>query len=104
MPTSPDQKIFLDLELLAARLEEARRKGLKLVTANGCFDLLHVGHIRYLFAAKAEGDLLIVAVNTDESMRMIKPDQSIMTPDHERFEIIAAIEAVDYVVPIRERT
>ena len=103
-PVSPEQKIFLDLERLAAHLDEARRGGLKVVTANGCFDLIHVGHIRYLFAAKAEGDLLVVAINTDESMRMIKPDKKIVTPDHERFEIIAGIGAVDFVVPLRDRT
>jgi D-glycero-beta-D-manno-heptose 1-phosphate adenylyltransferase len=103
-PVPPDQKIFLDIERLAAHLDDARRRGLKIVTANGCFDLLHVGHIRYLFAARAEGDLLVVAINTDESMRMIKPDKKIVTPDQERFEIIAAIGAVDYVVPLRERT
>src|SRR5262245_17984155 len=104
MATNPQQKIFLDIERLAAQLEELRRRGLKVVTANGCFDLIHVGHIRYLFAAKEEGDLLVVAINTDESMRTIKPDKKIVTPDHERFEIIAAIGAVDYVVPLRERT
>ncbi|HVR76710.1 MAG TPA: adenylyltransferase/cytidyltransferase family protein [Planctomycetota bacterium] len=100
----PERKIILDPEDLAARVAELRGRGLTIVTANGCFDLLHVGHIRYLFGAKAKGDVLIVAVNTDESMKMIKPEKRIVTPDDERFELIAAIEAVDYVVPLRERT
>jgi D-beta-D-heptose 7-phosphate kinase/D-beta-D-heptose 1-phosphate adenosyltransferase len=75
-----------------------------IVTANGCFELLHVGHVHYLASAKALGDVLIVAVNTDDSMRLIKPDRRPVNPDSERFEIIAALEAVDYVVPLNERT
>jgi D-beta-D-heptose 7-phosphate kinase/D-beta-D-heptose 1-phosphate adenosyltransferase len=97
-------KIFDEPERLAAEIEEARRLGKTLVFANGCFELLHVGHIRYLQAARELGDLLIVAINTDQSLRLIKPDRRPVNSDRERMEIIAALESVDYVVPLNERT
>ncbi len=98
------KKIFLDPEKLRDRLDELRRGGAKVVFANGCFELLHVGHIRYLAAAKALGDVLVLGVNTDASMKVIKPDRKPVNPDAERFEILAALEMVDFVVPLRERT
>lgn len=105
VPTdSSTRKVVRRPEDLVPILEEARQRGLKVVTANGCFDLIHVGHVRYLYGAKAHGDLLIVAVNTDASMRMIKPDRPPVTPDVERMEILAAFEPVDYVVPLEGRT
>jgi D-beta-D-heptose 7-phosphate kinase/D-beta-D-heptose 1-phosphate adenosyltransferase len=97
-------KIFLEPENLATHIDRLRSRGLTIVFANGCFELLHVGHVRYLHGAKTLGDVLIVAVNTDESMRQIKPERRPVNPDHERFEILAAIECVDYVVPLRETT
>ena len=97
-------KIHLDPEKLRPHIESLRARGKTAVFANGCFELLHVGHVRYLEAAKALGDVLIVAVNTDESMRRIKPDRRPVNPDHERFELVAALEAVDFVVPLREDT
>ena len=97
-------KIYTDLDRLSSRLNRLRQKGATIVLANGCFELLHVGHIRYLEAAKALGDVLVVAVNTDESMRLIKPDRCPVNPDHERFEIIAALRPVDFVVPLADRT
>ena len=98
------RKIFLDPKALVPRIDELRAGGAKIVFANGCFELLHVGHIRYLTAAKELRDVLVLAVNTDESMRRIKPDRKPVNPDHERFEILAALEAVDFIVPLRERT
>jgi rfaE bifunctional protein nucleotidyltransferase chain/domain len=100
----PMRKIYLDPHRLARRVQRRRDRGATIVLANGCFELLHVGHIRYLDAAKALGDVLIVAVNTDESMRLIKPDRRPVNPDRERFEIIAALAAVDFVVPLSQRT
>ena len=97
-------KIHLDPKSLSPHVESLRARGKTVVFANGCFELLHVGHVRYLEAAKALGDVLIVAVNTDESMRRIKPDRQPVNPDHERFELLAALEAVDFVVPLREDT
>ncbi len=98
------RKIFNRPEDLAPHIEELKKGGATVVFSNGCFELLHVGHIRYLQAARALGTLLIVAVNSDESMRIIKPERKPVIPDVERYEIVAAIEAVDYVVPLRERT
>jgi rfaE bifunctional protein nucleotidyltransferase chain/domain len=97
-------KIFLDPAQLLPRIDEARSRGSTIVFANGCFELLHVGHIRYLSAARALGDLLIVAVNTDESLGRIKPDRRPVNPDIERMEILAALTSVDYVIPLADRT
>ena len=97
-------KVYLDPRRLARRVARLRGRGAAIVLANGCFELLHVGHVRYLEAAKALGDVLIVAVNTDESIRLIKPDRRPVNPDRERFEIVAGLGAVDYVVPLSERT
>ncbi len=96
------QKCYSDPEALVPVLEGHRRAGQKIVFANGCFELLHVGHLRYLFAARELGDILIVAVNTDASMKRIKPDRQPVNPDYERMEILSAIEAVDYVVPLAD--
>jgi D-beta-D-heptose 7-phosphate kinase/D-beta-D-heptose 1-phosphate adenosyltransferase len=98
------RKIYLEPERLVPTLESLRAKGASVVFANGCFELLHVGHIRYLAAARALGDCLIVAVNTDASMRKIKPDRRPVIPDHERFEILAALAVVDFIVPLEDRT
>ena len=97
-------KIFLDPKDLKPHIDELRRRGSTVATANGCFELIHVGHIRYLQAAKALADVLIVAVNTDESIARIKPDRRPVNPDHERFEILAALEPVDYVIPLSATT
>lgn len=97
-----NHKIFLDPQELVPHLERRRQQGAVIVFGNGCFELLHVGHVRYLFAAKALGNILIVAVNTDESMKRIKPDRRPVNPDYERFELLAAVEAVDYIVPLAE--
>ena len=97
------EKIVTDLEELRRRLEAERRAGRTVVFANGCFDVLHVGHVRYLEGAKAEGDLLVVAVNTDESYRLNRGREP-HVPDHERMELIAAVGCVDWVTPLRERT
>jgi D-beta-D-heptose 7-phosphate kinase/D-beta-D-heptose 1-phosphate adenosyltransferase len=98
------RKVILDPRDLVEQLASERRAGRIVVTANGCFDLLHVGHIRYLHAARELGDILVVGVNTDASMRMIKPDRPPVTPDYERMELIAGLEPVTYVVPLHDRT
>jgi len=82
----------------------ARADGWTVVMANGCFDLIHVGHIRYLEAAKKEGDLLLVAVNADESVRKLKGPGRPVMPDYERAEIISALRCVDYVLIFNEDT
>lgn len=92
-------------------LEEARglrerleRIGLKLVFTNGCFDLLHPGHVRYLVAAREMGDHLLVAVNSDQSVRKIKGPSRPVQPQSVRAEMLAALESVDSVVVFDEET
>jgi len=97
-------RVYLEPEALLPVVEAARARGEAIVFANGCFELLHVGHIRYLAAARELGDVLIVAVNSDESLRAIKPDRDPVNPDLERMEILAALHCVDFVVPLREHT
>jgi rfaE bifunctional protein nucleotidyltransferase chain/domain len=75
-----------------------RAAGRTIVLANGCFDVLHVGHIRYLQGARAEGDRLVVAVNDDPSVRVLKGEGRPILPASERAELVAALRGVDYVV------
>jgi rfaE bifunctional protein nucleotidyltransferase chain/domain len=82
--------------------ETLRRDGRKLVFANGAFDLLHVGHVRYLEAARREGDYLLVGVNSDASVRRLKGDGRPVVPEAERAEIVAALRCVDGVVVFDE--
>ena len=93
-----------DLAALKAIVEVERKTGKKIVFGNGCFDLLHVGHVRYLRAARAMGDLLIVGVNDDESLVSLGKRQSVITPVDERVEILAALACVDYVIAFKEPT
>lgn len=97
-------KIFLSPQDLVPHIENLRTRGKTIVFGNGCFELLHVGHIRYLTAAKALGDILILGVNTDASVKKNKPDRNPIIPDFERFEVLSAIEAVDFIVPLKEKT
>lgn len=78
--------------------ERLRREGKRIVFANGCFDLLHVGHIRYLQGAKEQGDVLVVGINSDRSVRDLKGEGRPLLPAEARAELVAAIECVDYVV------
>lgn len=97
---------FLAREALAELLA-ARRRGAappRVVLANGCFDLLHVGHVRYLEDARARGDLLVVAVNADASVRALKGPGRPCTPLAERAEVLCALAAVDFVVAFDETT
>lgn len=89
---------ILSREDLRRRVEQWRRAGERVTLANGNFDLLHVGHIRYLQGAKAVGGKLVVAINSDESVRALKGEGRPIMPDHERAEIVAALADVDAVV------
>jgi rfaE bifunctional protein nucleotidyltransferase chain/domain len=82
----------------------ARADGRRVVLANGCFDLLHVGHVRYLEAARRLGDLLIVGVNSDGAVRRLKGAGRPLVPAEERAETVAALRAVDHVVVFDEET
>jgi rfaE bifunctional protein nucleotidyltransferase chain/domain len=86
------------------RLEELPKltEGRKTVLANGCFDLLHVGHLRYLEGARALGDALVVAINSDKSMRLIKDSGRPILGEDERVALISALRCVDYVVVFDE--
>jgi rfaE bifunctional protein nucleotidyltransferase chain/domain len=99
----PAEKIC-SLERLQEELPALRSRGLRVVLANGVFDLFHVGHVRYLAGARAEGDFLIVAVNADESARTLKGAGRPFLPAKERAEIVAALECVDRVVIFGEST
>jgi rfaE bifunctional protein nucleotidyltransferase chain/domain len=91
----------VDLDtLLSALADEPGR----VVTTNGCFDLLHVGHLRLLRQAKAMGDVLVVAVNDDDSLRRFKGPSRPLVPAAERAELVAALDPVDYVVLFSEDT
>ena len=94
---------ILDREALNDRVAAWRRAGARITLANGCFDLLHVGHVRYLHAAKKLGGRLVVAINSDESVRSLKGHGRPLMPAEERAEIIASLADVDAVVIFPER-
>jgi D-glycero-beta-D-manno-heptose 1-phosphate adenylyltransferase len=94
----------LDRNRLVARVAIERRSGAKIVLANGCFDLFHVGHIRYLAGAKALGDCMIVGINSDDQVRRIKGENRPFMPEQERAEIVSALKFVDYVTIFPEPT
>jgi rfaE bifunctional protein nucleotidyltransferase chain/domain len=88
---------ILDLEKLAAHSAELRTSGRKIVATNGCFDLLHLGHVRYLQKARALGDFLVVGLNSDRSMRELKGPPRPLTSEADRAEILAGLQCVDLV-------
>jgi rfaE bifunctional protein nucleotidyltransferase chain/domain len=95
---------ILERNRLVARVAIERRSGARIVLANGCFDLFHVGHIRYLSGAKALGDVLIVGINSDEQVRKLKGENRPFMPETERAEIVSALKFVDYVTIFPEAT
>lgn len=98
------QPAAICLEELLPRLEKARETGQRIVFTNGVFDLLHPGHVRYLRAARAEGDLLVVGLNSDESVRRNKGPLRPILAEDQRAKIIASLEMVDYVTLFSEDT
>jgi rfaE bifunctional protein nucleotidyltransferase chain/domain len=95
---------ILERTRLVARVAIERRKGVKIILANGCFDLFHVGHIRYLAGAKALGGCLIVGINSDEQVRRLKGENRPFMIETERAEIVSALKFVDYVTIFPEPT
>src|SRR5437764_1425576 len=95
---------ILDRNRVIARVAIARRHGARIVLANGCFDILHVGHVRYLEAAKGLGDLLVVGINSDEQVRRLKGTGRPFVPERERAEVIASLRVVDLVTIFNEPT
>ena len=94
----------LSREELVRRVTEAREAGARIVFANGCFDVLHVGHIRYLAGARELGDVLVVGVNSDEQVALQKGAGRPVLTESERAEIVAALESVTYVTIFNEPT
>lgn len=95
---------IVELKTLVVAIDHARYRGARVVLANGAFDLLHIGHLRYLEAARSLGDVLVVAINGDASVRATKgPSRPIIT-EHERSELVAGLAAVDWVVLFNEAT
>ena len=89
---------------LLEKLLNYKTSGQKIVFTNGCFDILHAGHVRYLNAAKALGDVLIVGLNSDESVRRLKGEGRPVNPAADRAEVLAGLRAVDHVVVFGEAT
>ena len=85
-------------------VQQEKAAGKKIVFTNGCFDLIHLGHIRYLREAEKQGDLLIVAVNSDQSVKELKGENRPLVPEEARAEIISALASVDFVVIFPEET
>ena len=96
-------KIYTRKEL-SLLLKEKKTDGKVVVTTNGCFDVLHLGHLRYLQAARQQGDILVVAINSDSSVRELKGENRPLVPEEERAEMLAGLECVDYVVVFPELT
>lgn len=96
--------MLIERNLIAETCAKIRKDGKTIVFTNGCFDILHVGHVRYLAAAKSFGDVLIVGLNTDDSVRRLKGSNRPINNENDRAEILLALKAVDHVVLFGERT
>lgn len=96
--------MVIDRAEIAAVCDGLRSAGKKVIFTNGCFDILHAGHVRYLTAAKQMGDCLVVGVNTDRSVRELKGESRPINAEQDRAEVLAALRAVDYVVLFDELT
>jgi len=95
---------ILEREALLNKLDALRKKGKKIAFTNGCFDILHVGHVRYLREAKKTADVLVLALNSDSSVRSIKGEKRPLVPENERAEVLAALEFIDFVTIFPELT
>ena len=95
---------ILSREKLKKEIDRLKAGGKKIVFTNGCFDILHVGHTRYLKEARKLGDVLVVALNSDASVRAIKGEKRPLVPEAERAEVLASLGAVDYVTIFHEET
>ena len=96
--------LILDRDALVARIITERASGSRIVLANGCFDILHAGHVRYLEGARALGDLLVVGINSDEQVARLKGAGRPVLPERERAELVASLQAVDLVTIFPEPT
>ena len=103
-PTALASSRILDRKAAVARVQTARQAGARIVLANGCFDVLHVGHVRYLEGARALGDLLVVGINSDAQVTVLKGAGRPIMPEGDRAEIVASVESVDLVTIFAEPT
>jgi rfaE bifunctional protein nucleotidyltransferase chain/domain len=101
--SSYDRKYVPDMEKAKALSLEYKKEGKKIVFTNGCFDIIHRGHVAYLEEAKSLGNILIIGVNSDESIRTNKGDKRPIVPLIDRLHVLAALESVDHVVPFANR-
>jgi len=95
---------IVDWKTLKKEVETWQKQGLKVVFTNGCFDILHIGHVRYLQEAKRYGDKLIIGLNSDASVRKIKGEKRPIIPQEQRAEVLAALSCVDRIVIFDEPT
>jgi D-beta-D-heptose 7-phosphate kinase/D-beta-D-heptose 1-phosphate adenosyltransferase len=93
---------IVKLKDLVQKISILRVSGRTIVFTNGCFDILHVGHVRYLAAARSEGDVLVVGLNSDESTRSIKQENRPIVSQDQRAEVLAGLECVDYITVFNE--
>ena len=96
--------LILDRDSLVARITTEKAKGSRIVLANGCFDVLHAGHVRYLQGAREFGEVLVVAINADAQVAKLKGQGRPILPQRERAELVASLEAVDWVTIFDEPT
>jgi len=96
--------LILERQTLVDRVKAEKQKGRSVVLANGCFDLLHAGHVRYLEGARSLGDLLVVGINSDDQVTRLKGQGRPILPERDRAEIVASLEAVDLVTIFDEPT
>lgn len=91
-------------ELLKEKIDQLKKEGKKIVFTNGCFDILHAGHTRYLREAKKAGDILILALNSDESVRQLKGEKRPLIAENDRADVVASLESVNFVTIFHEST
>lgn len=96
--------MIVERQAIAEVIAAEKEKGHKIVLTNGCFDILHAGHVRYLAAARAVGDVLVLGLNSDESVRMLKGPTRPINTERDRAEVIDGLKSVDYVVIFGEKT
>ena len=96
--------MLIERNLIVETCKEIRQSGKEIVFTNGCFDIIHVGHVRYLTTAKSFGDILIIGLNSDESVKILKGENRPINNEKDRAEVLLGLKAVDYVVLFGERT
>ena len=104
MSSSPKPTKLKTLPQLVSILNNKKRALRKVVFTNGCFDILHLGHVRYLTKARSLGDLLVIGLNKDSSVRKLKGPTRPVTPEKERAEVLSALACVDYIVFFSDKT